>query len=192
MYFKGSCYAYNNELDTHAVAEAKCRDLGAHLPDIKSLAENELVFSFKGPTVDQLWLGYEYSIAERRFLSTFTGLTSAYTNWDENEPINGTVQRCVYMDNMELTNTSSKWKSDSCSSQRQSVCKIGKCQLLIAFVGAGRNQIFDQLYRCTRALDRFSVQAGPPPPLDLTFWSFLMFLHHGIARTLRGIFCEIS
>ena len=114
---------------------------GAHLADIKSLAENELVFSVEGAKVDQLWLGYEYSIAERRFLSTFTGLTSAYTNWDENEPINGAVQRCAYMDNMAPANSSSKWKSDSCSSQRKSVCKTSKYQLLIAFVGVGGNQI---------------------------------------------------
>ena len=24
------------------------------------------------------------------------------------------------------------------------------------------------------------IKAGPPPPLDLSFWSFLTFLHHGI------------
>ena len=139
MYFQGSCYTHNNELDTHAVAEARCRDLGAHLADIKSPVENELVFSVEGAKIDQLWLNYEYSITQRKFLSTFTGLTPAYTNWDENEPINGAVQRCVYMDNMALANSSSKWKSDSCSSHRKSVCENGEYLLLIALVGAGRN-----------------------------------------------------
>ena len=32
----------------------------------------------------------------------------------------------------------------------------------------------------------FSIKAGPPP-LDLSFWSFLTFLHHGIEEVGRHL-----
>ena len=31
------------------------------------------------------------------------------------------------------------------------------------------------------------IKAGPPPPLDLSFWSFLTFLHHGIEKVERHL-----
>ena len=33
------------------------------------------------------------------------------------------------------------------------------------------------------------IKAGPLPPLDLSFWSFLTFLHHGKEK-VEGILCE--
>ena len=31
------------------------------------------------------------------------------------------------------------------------------------------------------------IKAGPPPPLDLSVWSFLTFLHHGIEEVERHL-----
>ena len=33
----------------------------------------------------------------------------------------------------------------------------------------------------------FRTGEGPPPPLDLSFWSFLTFLHHGIEEVERHL-----
>ena len=33
----------------------------------------------------------------------------------------------------------------------------------------------------------FCLKAGPPPPLDLSFWSVLTILHHGIEKVERHL-----
>ena len=43
-----------------------------------------------------------------------------------------------------------------------------------------------QMY-CNPLLFRCQFKAGPPPPLDLSFWSFLTFLYHGIEKVERHL-----
>ena len=43
---------------------------------------------------------------------------------------------------------------------------------------------FDTTVRCA------AHYANHPPPLDLSFWSFLTFLYHGIAKVKRHLLCK--
>ena len=51
------------------------------------------------------------------------------------------------------------------------------------------SESWNSKHRCALWIDK--LKAGPPP-LDLSFWSFLTFLHHGIEEVERHLFVEIS
>ena len=47
--------------------------------------------------------------------------------------------------------------------------------------------IFELNLTVLQPLTCHSVEAGPPPPLDLSFWSLLTFFHHGIEKVERHL-----
>jgi hypothetical protein len=121
-FFENSCYKYSSSSVTWDNARQKCELENAALVTIDNSYENDFVSKLSSST---FWIGLN-DISQEGVFVWESGFTTAYLNWNTQEPNNLHNEDCVHK-----IASSTLWNDLSCTRRLGYVCEKGQHSLVV-------------------------------------------------------------
>ncbi|KAL4240692.1 C-type lectin (CTL) or carbohydrate-recognition domain (CRD) [Mactra antiquata] len=118
-----SCYHFSHDREAFELAQLVCKQLGASLAEVDSIAEGQYLSSMlAGKSSDHHWIGLS-DIREEgtwRWHTTGEVLKPAIAMWDTHEPNNSRpgLENCV------VIKTDGKWGDTLCMESHPYICEM--------------------------------------------------------------------
>ncbi|XP_052247583.1 perlucin-like protein isoform X2 [Dreissena polymorpha] len=118
--YQESCYHFSHDTEPWELAQMVCRDMGAHLVEIESAAENNFVTNELQRRHATSWIGANDLLIENewRWASSHNRIT--FANWAPREPTNSNGnENCA-----DIRNFDWKWNDERCDSSQNYICEM--------------------------------------------------------------------